>query len=75
MAKTYCPECDAVISVNDPREGTTIKCPDCDSAISMNKPREGAVIICPHCGVELEVIRTDPFASSLWMCLAAGPCS
>jgi alpha-aminoadipate carrier protein LysW len=29
MAKTYCPECDAVISVNDPREGANIKCPEC----------------------------------------------
>jgi lysine biosynthesis protein LysW len=38
------------------------RCPNCDSVISMNKPREGAVIICPHCGVELEVIRADPFA-------------
>lgn len=36
-------------------------CPNCDSTISMNNPREGAVIICSQCGVELEVVRTDPF--------------
>lgn len=36
-------------------------CPNCDFTISMSNPREGAVIICSQCGVELEVVRTDPF--------------
>ena len=30
MPKTYCPNCDADISVGNPREGATIKCPECD---------------------------------------------
>ncbi len=30
MPKTHCPNCDAVISVNNPREGAMIKCPKCD---------------------------------------------
>lgn len=38
------------------------RCPNCDSLIRLNEPREGAVIVCPYCGVELEVIRADPFA-------------
>jgi lysine biosynthesis protein LysW len=38
------------------------RCPNCDSLIRSNEPREGAVIVCPYCGVELEVIRADPFA-------------
>lgn len=29
MSKTYCPNCDAVISVKRPREGAHIKCPEC----------------------------------------------
>ena len=29
MAKTYCPECDAVITVSNPREGAEIRCPEC----------------------------------------------
>jgi len=29
MAKTYCPECGAVISVDNPREGAMIQCPEC----------------------------------------------
>jgi alpha-aminoadipate carrier protein LysW len=29
MAKTYCPDCDAVISVDNPREGATIHCREC----------------------------------------------
>jgi alpha-aminoadipate carrier protein LysW len=29
MSKTYCPECDAVISVAEPREGDLIRCPEC----------------------------------------------
>ena len=30
MPKTYCPDCGADISVDNPREGTMIKCPECD---------------------------------------------
>ena len=30
MPKTYCPNCDVVISVDNPREGAMIKCPECD---------------------------------------------
>ena len=30
MASTYCPECDAVIKVNNPRIGAKIRCHDCD---------------------------------------------
>jgi alpha-aminoadipate carrier protein LysW len=29
MPKTYCPECDAVITIDSPRDGARIKCPDC----------------------------------------------
>jgi lysine biosynthesis protein LysW len=29
MAKTYCPECDTVITVNDPELGALFKCPEC----------------------------------------------
>ena len=36
-------------------------CPNCDGVIAMEKPREGKIILCPVCGVELEIIRTDPF--------------
>jgi len=30
MATTYCPECDAVISVIDPEIGAVFTCPECD---------------------------------------------
>jgi len=30
MPKTYCPNCDAVISVGNPRKGAMIKCSECD---------------------------------------------
>jgi len=30
MPKTYCPNCDVVISVDNPREGAMIRCPECD---------------------------------------------
>lgn len=36
-------------------------CPNCDGVVAMEKPREGDIIVCPVCGVELEIIRTDPF--------------
>ncbi|MBN1810503.1 MAG: lysine biosynthesis protein LysW [Anaerolineae bacterium] len=29
MAKTYCPECDAIVSVQDPKLGYLFKCPEC----------------------------------------------
>jgi len=29
MPKVHCPECDAVISIENPREGAQIKCPEC----------------------------------------------
>jgi lysine biosynthesis protein LysW len=35
MAKTYCPECDTVISVDDPREGTTITCRECGQKLEI----------------------------------------
>ena len=35
MPKTYCPECDAVISVNNPREGATISCPECGEELEI----------------------------------------
>ena len=37
------------------------RCPNCNTVVKVDKPRQGAIIICPGCGVELEVIRTDPF--------------
>ena len=30
MPKTYCPNCDALISVEKPRVGATVKCRECD---------------------------------------------
>lgn len=29
MARTYCPECEVVISMDNPREGAMIRCPEC----------------------------------------------
>ncbi|MDY6878521.1 MAG: hypothetical protein SWK90_20265 [Chloroflexota bacterium] len=29
MPKTCCPECDAVIRVDYPRDGARVKCPEC----------------------------------------------
>ena len=29
MAKTHCPNCDAVINVDKPREGAILTCPAC----------------------------------------------
>ena len=37
------------------------RCPNCDGVIEVGKPREGAIIECPRCGVELEVVKKDPF--------------
>jgi lysine biosynthesis protein LysW len=38
------------------------RCPNCDATIETGKPLEGALIECSACGVELEVVRKDPFA-------------
>ena len=29
MSRTYCPECDAAIGMDDPHEGDLLKCPEC----------------------------------------------
>lgn len=43
------------------REWPKTHCPNCDSVISINQPREGVIVTCPACGVELEIVRIDPF--------------
>ena len=30
MPTTYCPECDAVISMDNPRDGAQFRCPECN---------------------------------------------
>lgn len=35
MSKTYCPECDAVIQVEQPREGALIDCPLCGERLEI----------------------------------------
>jgi lysine biosynthesis protein LysW len=35
MPKTYCPECDAVISVDDPREGAMVTCGECNTELEI----------------------------------------
>jgi alpha-aminoadipate carrier protein LysW len=35
MPKTYCPDCDAVISVDDPRVGATITCRECGTDLEI----------------------------------------
>jgi lysine biosynthesis protein LysW len=35
MAKTYCPECDAVITMDDPELGALFKCPECDAELEV----------------------------------------
>ena len=35
MPKTDCPDCDAVISMDDPREGAAFKCPVCGEALEV----------------------------------------
>jgi lysine biosynthesis protein LysW len=35
MPKTYCPGCDAVVSVQDPREGAMINCHECGAALEI----------------------------------------
>ena len=35
MPKTYCPECDAVISVENPRDGAMINCPLCGERLEI----------------------------------------
>jgi DNA-directed RNA polymerase subunit M/transcription elongation factor TFIIS len=35
MPKTYCPECEAVISVDDPREGGKVTCRECGTELQV----------------------------------------
>ena len=35
MPKTYCPNCDAVISVNSPREGAKVTCGECGTELEI----------------------------------------
>jgi lysine biosynthesis protein LysW len=35
MAKTYCPSCDAIISVDDPQTGAMITCRECDEQLEI----------------------------------------
>ena len=35
MPKSYCPSCDAVISMNNPREGATVTCRECDTKLEV----------------------------------------
>ena len=35
MPKTSCPACDAIISVDHPRDGAMLKCPDCGEELEI----------------------------------------
>jgi lysine biosynthesis protein LysW len=35
MAKTYCPNCDATISLDKPVLGATVNCRECDEALEV----------------------------------------
>jgi len=35
MSKTNCPDCDAVISVDDPREGAKVTCRECGTELEI----------------------------------------
>jgi lysine biosynthesis protein LysW len=35
MATTFCPECDSIISVENPREGATLRCPTCGEELEV----------------------------------------
>ena len=35
MATTYCPECDALINVRNPRLGASIRCSECDADLEV----------------------------------------
>jgi alpha-aminoadipate carrier protein LysW len=35
MSKTYCPDCDAVVSVDSPRVGAMIKCRECGAELEV----------------------------------------
>jgi len=35
MPRTYCPECDAVINVDQPREGAVLECPQCNEELEI----------------------------------------
>jgi lysine biosynthesis protein LysW len=35
MARTYCPNCDAVINVDKPKMGATVRCRECDMQLEV----------------------------------------
>jgi lysine biosynthesis protein LysW len=35
MPKTYCPDCEAVISMDDPREGAKVTCRECGTELEV----------------------------------------
>jgi len=35
MPKTYCPSCDAVVSVEKPKEGAMINCDECGAGLEI----------------------------------------
>lgn len=35
MPRSYCPECDAVISVDNPRDGDQFRCPECNEKLEV----------------------------------------
>ncbi len=35
MPKTYCPSCDAVIRMNNPRKGATVTCRECGTELEI----------------------------------------
>jgi alpha-aminoadipate carrier protein LysW len=35
MAKTYCPNCDAVISIDKPKMSATVRCRECDTQLEV----------------------------------------
>jgi lysine biosynthesis protein LysW len=39
MPKAYCPNCDAIISVEQPRIGTMVKCRKCDIELEIVSTR------------------------------------
>jgi lysine biosynthesis protein LysW len=35
MPKTYCPNCDAVLSIENPRMGAMVRCRECDTELEV----------------------------------------
>ncbi len=35
MPKTYCPNCDAVLSIENPRIGAMVRCRECDTELEV----------------------------------------